>query len=179
MVQPAKFNGNSKSRMKIESLHNRRRDDRISADVVHKLHCIFNSLFAAYTVGRATERKIERKVFEETNNPRALVDTDTRQLADTNTRIRQRRHLRAREKVKAVLVVILVYENLRSLFRRDRLLNVVGEHLPEREIRSDVDVGYGDEAVFEIVHAVDVKTRTTLIRMSVVSRGPKIRSLTA
>ena len=97
-------------------------------------------------------------------------------LGNWRIRIRafvKRRHLRAREKVKAVLVVILVDENLRSLFRRDCLLNVVGEHLPEREVRSDVDVGDGDETVFEIVHAVDVKTRAALIRMSCVSGWSK------
>src|SRR6185369_15359208 len=111
--------------MQIESLHDRRRDDRIPTDVIHKLHRIFNSLFPAYAVSRTTEGKIERKIFEETNDARTLVDADTRQLANTNTRVRERRDLCAREKVKAVFVVILVYKNLRRLFRRDRLLDVV------------------------------------------------------
>src|SRR6185436_20028295 len=102
-------------------------------------------------------RKIERQIFEETDDARTLVNADARQLADTNTCIRERRNLRACKKVKAVLVVILIYENLRSLFRRDRLLNVVREHLPEGEVRSDVNVGDGNETVFEIMDAVDVK----------------------
>src|SRR6185503_18853876 len=84
-----------------------------------------------------------------------------------------RRHLRARQKVEAVFVVISVDEDLRSLFRRDRLLNVVGEDLAKREVRSDVDVSNGDEAVLEVMNAIDVKTRTALIRMSVVSLRTK------
>src|SRR6185436_12277072 len=118
-------------------------------------------------------RKIERQIFEETDDARTLVDADARQLADTNTCIRKRRNLRACEKVKTVFVVILVYENLRSLFRRDRLLNVVREHLPKGEIRSDVDVGDGDETVFEIMDTVDIETRAALIGMSRVSRWSK------
>src|SRR6185295_2618038 len=74
-------------------------------------------------------------------------------------------HLRADEEVEAVLVVVLIYENLRRLFRRDRLLNVVGEHLPEREVRRDVHVSHSNETVFEIVYAVNVKTRAALIGM--------------
>src|SRR6185295_16413970 len=82
-------------------------------------------------------------------------------------------HLRADEEVEAVLVVVLIYENLRRLFRRDGLLNVVGEHLPEREVRRDVHVSHGDEAIFEVVHAVDVQTRAALIGMRGVSRWSK------
>src|ERR1700752_1403452 len=111
--------------MQVQTLHNRRRDDWIPADVIHKLHGVFNRFFPAYTVSRTTERKIERQVLEETNDGRTLIDTDTRQLANTNTGVRERRDLRAREKVKAVFVVILVDENLRSFFRRDGLLNIV------------------------------------------------------
>ena len=169
MDQPAKFNGSSKrgcrsSRCTIDG-------EMIGLPPTSFTNCtaIFDRFFPAHAVGRATERKIDRKVLEETENGRPLVDADARQLANTNARVRQRRHLRAREEVEAVFVVVLVYKNLRRLFRRDCLLNVVGENLAKGEIRSDVHIGRGDETVFEIVNAVDVKTRTTLIGMRCVS----------
>src|SRR5689334_12119478 len=151
--------------MQIEPLNDRRRDDRMAADVVRKLDLILNRLLAAHAVSAALERIIQRQIFQKTQNRRALVDADARQLADANARVGQGRHLRACEKVEAVLVVVLVDENLRRLFRRDRLLNVIGEHLAKREVRSDVHVSGGGETVFEVVHALDVETRTALVRM--------------
>ena len=59
--------------------------------------------------------------------------------------------------------MVLVYENLRRLFRRDCLLNVVGEDLPKRQVRSDVHVSRRDETVLEIVNAFDVEARPALI----------------
>src|SRR5262249_12173816 len=161
------------ARVKVESLHDRRRDDRIAADVVHKLHLIFNRLFPTHAIRRATKRKIQRQVFQKTHDRGSLVDADTRQLANTNTRVRQRGDLCAREEVEAVLGGIFVDEDLRSLFRRDCLLNVVREDLPESEVRSDVNVSDSDEAVLEIMNAVDIKTRPALIRMLGVSRWSK------
>ena len=151
--------------MHIESLYDRRRNDRIPANVVHKLHRIFNSFFATYTVSRTTERKIQREILEKTDDAGTLVDTDTRQLANTNARVRQRRDLRARQKVEAVFVVVLVYKDLRRFFRRDGLLNVVGEDLTKSEVRRDVHISRGDETVFEVVNAVNVETRSALIRI--------------
>jgi hypothetical protein len=161
------------TRVQIESLHNGRRNDGITADVVHKLHRVFHRLLAADAFGRTAERKVDRKLFEKSQNAGPPVDADARQLPDANARVRERAHLRAREKIEAVLVVIFIHKDLRRLFRRDGLLNVVGEHLPEREVRSDIHIGNGDEAVFEIVHTVDVKTRAALIGMSVVGRWSK------
>src|ERR1700752_106984 len=120
--------------MQVESLHDRRGDDRVAADIVHKLHRIFDSFLAAYTISRTTKGNIERQIFEETHNAGTLVDADTRQLSNANARIRERCDLRARQKVKAVFVVILIDENLRGFFRRDSLLNVVREHLPESQV---------------------------------------------
>src|SRR5690349_2081927 len=129
--------------MKIKPLHDRRRDDRMAADVVGKLDLILNRLLAAHAVRTALERIIERQLLQKTQNRRTLVDADARQLPDTNARVSQRSHLRAREKVEAVFVVVLINENLRRLFRRDRLLNVIGEHLAKREVRSNVHVSGG------------------------------------
>src|SRR5687767_8264713 len=123
--------------MEIESLYHRWREDRITANFTNKLHRVFNRLLAAHAIRCSTERKIERQALEETHDARSLVDADTRQLANTNTRVGERCDLRTRQKVETVLVVILVYKNLRRLFWRDRLLDVVGEHLPEGEIGSD------------------------------------------
>src|SRR5215212_306925 len=159
--------------MQIESLHDRRRDDRIAADVTHKLHRVLDSLFPAHAVGSPAEREVDRKVLQEVYNRRPLIDADARQLANTNARVRQRRDLCARQEVKTILVVILVYKNLRRLFRRDSLLNVVGEHLPEGEIGSYVDVRRGDEAVLEIMHSFNIQTRSTLIGVSIISGRTK------
>src|SRR4029079_14469008 len=98
--------------MQIESLHDRRRDDRIAADVVHKLHQVFNRLFPAHAVSGADERKIDRKTLEETKDAGTRVYADACYLSNTNARMLQRRHLCSREKVEAVLVVIFVNENL-------------------------------------------------------------------
>src|SRR6185369_6573768 len=118
-------------------------------------------------------RKVKWKILEEADYARALFETDTRQLANTNTRVFERRHLRANEEVEAVFVVVLIYEDLRRLFRRDRLLNVVGEDLPEREVGRDVHVSDRDETIFEIVYAVNVKTRPALIRMRIIGGWSK------
>src|SRR5262245_53785191 len=102
--------------MQIESLHDRRRDDRIAADVIHKLYLVFHSFLTADAVSRAFEREVEWKFVEEADDARTLVDADAGQLSNTNARVFQRRHLRAREEVEAVLVVVLIYEDLRRLF---------------------------------------------------------------
>src|SRR5215203_642851 len=119
--------------MQIESLHDRRRDDRIAADVTYKLHRVIDRLFPANAVGGPADSEVDRKILQEVYNRRPLVHADSWQLANTNARVRQRRDLCALQEVKTVLVVIFVYKNLRRLFRRDSLLNVVGEHLPEGE----------------------------------------------
>ena len=61
---------------------------------------------------------------------------------------------------EARLLVVRVTKHAKS--PADRLL-MVGEDLAKREVRSDVHVGRGDETVFEVVHAFDVKTRAALI----------------
>src|SRR6185503_3653706 len=152
-----------KPRVQIESLHDRRRDDRIAANVVDELHGIFNRLFAADAFRRGAKRIVDRKVFQKVENGRTFFDADARELANTNARVRQRRNLRPRQKVEAVFVVVLVYKDLRCFFRRNGLLNVVGEDLTKSQVRRDVHVGSGDETVLEVVNAVNVETRSALI----------------
>src|SRR5437867_352473 len=120
--------------MQIQTLYNRRRNDRAAADIVRKLNCVFNGFLATNALRSAFERKIDRHLFEKAQNGWSPVDRHTRQLTNTNTRARQRGHLSAREEVETVFVVILVDENLRSLFRRNCLLDIVREDLPEREV---------------------------------------------
>src|SRR5262249_35132443 len=53
-----------KNRMEIETLHNRRSDDRIATNVDRKLDRVLNCFLATDSVGRTFKRKIEWEFFE-------------------------------------------------------------------------------------------------------------------
>ena len=59
--------------MIVESLHDRRRDDRIAAHVAPEGNQIVNRFFAADAVGRSFKRKIDRKLLQEIERRGALV----------------------------------------------------------------------------------------------------------
>ena len=103
--------------MKVETLNNRRRDDRIAAGFGAKSHEVTRSLFAADSLDAALKRVIQRNFFELGPRRRPFVQRDARQLANSNLGILQRRRLRVQTKVETVRIVILVDENLRALFR--------------------------------------------------------------
>src|SRR5215203_3950786 len=52
---PGKIQWQLKSRMHVESLHHRRRDNGISAGVADKQDRVLHSLFSTYTVRRTSE----------------------------------------------------------------------------------------------------------------------------
>src|ERR1700681_294865 len=119
--------------MKIETLHDRGRDDRGAAHGNAKSNRIAGRLFTADSLYRTLERIIERDLFEPVQRRRPPIKRHAGQLTNANLRILQRRRLRIRPKVETVCVIVLVDENLRALFGRYRLLNRVRENLAERE----------------------------------------------
>src|ERR1041384_2458316 len=151
--------------MKIQTLHNRGRDYRSATSVANEGSRVEGSLFAAHAFGRGLKRIINGKVFEPTDQRGPMIERNAGKLSDADLSILQRSRLRVHAHVEAVRVIILVDENLRPFFRRNHLLNRIGEDGAKSEARGDVYIGRRQKAVPEVVHRVDVKARAALIRM--------------
>src|SRR5687768_5178604 len=103
--------------MKIKTLHNRRCEDRIATHFAPEQDNVRRSLFAADAFDATLPRQINRKFLQPAHYRGTAIEIETGQLAKTNLGILKRGRLRIHPKVQAVRVVVLVDENLRTLFR--------------------------------------------------------------
>src|SRR5258705_11536383 len=163
--------------MVVEPLHDRRCNDWIAASVEPKFNKIVGSFFTGDPIGRSFERVIDGKLFQKIERCRTLFNLYARQTANANARVSrpriwQKRNLRTRQEIETEFVEILIDENLGTLLRGNRLLDTVRKHLSICEIGSHVDVSRRDEAVGEIVNALNIKARYALIRMSCICLMP-------
>src|ERR1044071_4994554 len=159
------MNRDGKARMHVEPLHDGRRDDGHAIHLTGEESKVVNRLFTADAFKPAFKGEVNGKTLEIAQGGRALVERDARKLARADARVSNRSDLRAREEIEAVITEVFVDENLRALFRRDGLLNRIREDLTEGQVRRDVDVGGGEKAVREIMHAFHVKAGPALIRV--------------
>src|SRR5216684_4350171 len=149
--------------MKVEALYDRGRRNWIATRFLPKQRQVAGGFLAADSFDATFKRKVNRNFFQPAQPRGTPIERDARQLANSDLRILQRRGLRIQTQIKAVSVIVFVEENLRTFFRRDRLLDRIGENLAKCEAGSDVHISRRQKAVGEIVHRVDVETRTTLV----------------
>src|SRR5262249_21960053 len=125
---------------------------------------------ALHAVERRAEREIDRELFGNLRVPlrklyaRQLARLDDRSPLKRVARIGHEYALFADLRVETVRAPVLVEIKDRTLFRRDRAQNIVGEDIAESERRSDIHVGDGHKPVFEILHGVGVKATAALVR---------------
>src|SRR5437588_4661016 len=161
----SEIQGQRNARVKIETLDNRRCDNRQATHFGDKRSYVAGRFLAADSIGRTFKRVVERYLLQPRQRRRPAIEREARRLADANLRIRQRGGLRIHAHVEAIRVIILVDENLRTFFRRNRLLNRVGKNLAKRQTRGDIHVSSRKKTVWKVMYGVDVEARATLIGM--------------
>src|SRR5258707_12918043 len=151
--------------MKIKTLYYRRGNNRITSGGGTKSGQVAGRLFAADSFDSTFKGVIDGKVLEPWQRRGAAIEGNAGQFANANLRVLQRCRLGVQPKVKTVRMIILVDENLRTFFRRNRLLNRVRENLPEGKAGCDIHVGCCQEPVRKVVDRVDIKAGSALVRM--------------
>src|SRR5205814_7631880 len=151
--------------MQVKALDHGGRDDGRPARIEDKRQQVRRRFFTANSFGRTLERIVKRNLFQPGEWRGPALQRNTRQFTNANLRILQRRRLRVHSHIEAVGVVILVEENLRTLFGRDCLLDRIRKNLAKGQTRSDVDIGRREKSVRKIMHSVDMEARADLILM--------------